>query len=162
MEDPFGRGIIVIMCTLNVPSETSKEIIKLTEKEQRYWKVLRIRSEQLHSVHYSEFVWKPGVNAARLSSSFPVTIELSQQSKGNLGIHVYKTATDALYRGCDLLGTQRLLIPVYACLKHFVHAEETCALFTQVTITQQDWDKIVESKMKLFRKPIPQICYRVC
>lgn len=171
------------MCTRYVIEETSKEILKLDQKEQRYWKIMKVQREGLFSLYHDRFQWTPGTNRARTilhrgiggRERFNITVNVQecQRSHGNIGIHVYKTQaeSDKNYRDIGMRRTvpvyahriyktqeesdknymdigMIIIVPVYAHRKHFVQADQKQALFTQVTIRQQDWDHIVEPRIK--------------
>ncbi|MEK0337222.1 MAG: hypothetical protein QQN41_07300 [Nitrosopumilus sp.] len=141
------------MCTNydELTTKWQKRRFWLFEK-RRFWKILRIELDELHSIYYT-YKWKIGLNEAVQQNiwfdrqPYPkATKQDCIDSKGNLGIHVYlyKYVAASIIEEKQWSERKHIIVPVWGHKDDFVHADSVAGLFTQVTLTQKDWDKYVK------------------
>lgn len=142
------------MCT-NYDALTTKRLERRfwLFRKRRFWKVLRITDNELHSQYYTH-KWEIGLNEAvhqntsRIGppSDKKTTRQDCIDSKGNLGIHVYlyKYVAASIIEEKQWSERKHIIVPVWGYKNDFVHADSVAGLFTQVTLTQKDWDEYVK------------------
>lgn len=125
------------MC-LNIDLEASKKLHdELNDPEGQgfiwAWKCLDGISGTLRSFFFSEYEWKPGLNKSDRATTQLSAIEndfLSVQR----GIHVYRSFAEALNH-------YGVIARVKCRAADFVAASAFEAVFTQVELLQEDYDK---------------------